>query len=103
MEKVPIFLNSANYDINFQKNTEYNNFVLVDRYMLNRERWKTTLREVKSYKGKWQDKKNVMYWRGMHTSLNQTDFDQYDYAVTELDVPCEFMILEKYKILLLDD
>jgi hypothetical protein len=45
-EKVPIFLNSANYDVNFQQNSEYNNFLLVDRYMLSRDDWRNVLKEI---------------------------------------------------------
>jgi hypothetical protein len=35
----------------------------------------------------------------MHTSLNQTYFDEFDYAIGEIDVPCEYMKLKKDEIL----
>jgi hypothetical protein len=52
--------------------------------MLDRPKWKNNLIEVHSYKGKWNDKKDVLYWRGMHSGQNQTDFDEFDYTVNKV-------------------
>jgi hypothetical protein len=49
-------------------NSEYNNFLLVDRMMLRRNEWAETLEgfdpSLKNDYVKWEDKSEKVFWRG---------------------------------------
>jgi hypothetical protein len=72
-----MFMSSVNYDENFQKNTEVNKFLFADWYMLDRDSWNPISKEIESHPVKWEDKKEVLYWRGFHTGLNLTEFEDF--------------------------
>lgn len=72
-------MNSINKDKDYQDNTEANNFVFVDRYMLNKKEWNKKLEEVKKSNDtiKFEDKIDSLYWRGGPASDNNTVYSKY--------------------------
>ena len=76
LEHIPMFMNSVNYDLDYKENSEYKKFMFVDRYMLDENSWKSILRELQEDTTEYQSKKEVLYFRGSDSSINETYFNQ---------------------------
>ena len=74
-----MFMNSINKDTDYYDNSEANNFVFVDRFVVNKKDWQKDLSQVQNMSKhlRFEDKVDKLWWRGAPSSDNNTVFAKF--------------------------
>ena len=74
-----MFMNSINKDTDYYDNSEANNFVFVDRFVVNKKDWQKDLSQVQNMSKhlRFEDKVDKLWWRGAPSSDNNTVFAEF--------------------------